>query len=296
MFDKVIVGVDGRQGGRDASALAQTLLTGTGSITFARVFIHHPVTGRGTSVDFERRRSQELHAAAREEMPDVRELRCVDASSVGRGLHQLAEAERADLLVVGSCRRGLIGRVMVGDETSEALNGSPCAVAIAPFGYADRPAALGEIGVAYDGSLDSEGALAFGRELAAEHGARLSAFEAVSVPAYLTVPRVAAVIESFPLLVEDARERISALGGVEPHAAYGTPAEELAIYSASLDLLVTGSRGYGPLGRLVHGSTSRQLARTARCPLLVLPRGPRAARQPVSASAGLAAATAAVGL
>jgi hypothetical protein len=29
------------------------------------------------------------------------------------------------------------------------------------------------------------------------------------------------------LLVDDARDRITALGGVEPHAAYGQPAEEL---------------------------------------------------------------------
>jgi nucleotide-binding universal stress UspA family protein len=62
------------------------------------------------------------------------------------------------------------------------------------------------------------------------------------------------------------------LGGVEPHAAYGQPAEELALYSASLDLLIVGAHGYGPVGRLIHGSTSQQLAHTARCPLLVLTR------------------------
>ena len=44
------------------------------------------------------------------------------------------------------------------------------------------------------------------------------------------------------------------------------------MYSASLDLLIVGSRGYGPIGRLIHGSTSRELARRARCPLLILPR------------------------
>jgi nucleotide-binding universal stress UspA family protein len=295
MFRKIIVGVDARQGGRDASALANSLVANDGSVTYAHVFIHSPVSGRGAHLDFERQRAQELHSAAREEMHEFAQLRCIDSSSVGRGLHELADAERADLLVVGSCRRGLIGRVMVGDETSEALNGAPCAVAVAPYGHAERPTALGEIGVAYDGSLESEGALAFARELAAEHGARLSAFEAVSVPAYLTAPGAGAAIETLPALVEEARVRISGLGGVEPHAAYGVAAEELAVYSASLDLLVTGSRGYGPLGRLVHGSTSRRLARTARCPVLVLARGPRAARQPVSVPSGLAAATATAG-
>lgn len=53
------------------------------------------------------------------------------------------------------------------------------------------------------------------------------------------------------LLGDDPRGRIAALGGVEPHAAYGQPAGELTMYSASLDLLIVGSRGYG-LGRLIH--------------------------------------------
>jgi len=36
--------------------------------------------------------------------------------------------------------------------------------------------------------------------------------------------------------------------------------------------MVIGSRGYGPIGRLAHPSTSRLLARSACCPLLVLTR------------------------
>ncbi len=85
-------------------------------------------------------------------------------------------------------------------------------------------------------------------------------------------------------LVDDARDRLAALAGVEPHAVYGVPAEELALYSASLDLLIVGSRGYGPIGRLVHGSTSKHLARTARCPLLVLAHGADVAAEPDAAN------------
>lgn len=279
MFRNVIVGVDETQGGRDARALAKDLVAGDGSVGLVRVFVHDPLTGRGTSPDFERRRSVELHAAAQDEIGDEAHLRCVDSQSVGRGLYEFADAERADLLVLGSCHRSLIGRVLLGDDTSDALNGARCAVAIAPFGYAERPAVLREIGVAYNGSLESEHALVVARGLAVEHGAKLSAFEAVSVPAYLTVPGAGASIELLPTLVDQARARIAALDDVEPHAAYGVAAEELAMYSASLDLLVVGSRGYGPIGRFVHGSTSRQLARSARCPLLVLTRAARASQQ-----------------
>jgi nucleotide-binding universal stress UspA family protein len=161
--------------------------------------------------------------------------------------------------------------VLVGDDTSAALNGAPCAIAIAPSNYSQQPGMTREIGVGYDGSPESEHALSVARTLAVAWAAKLSALEAVSLPSYAFVGPGAT---DYPpqCLVEDALERIAGLGGVEPHAVYGQPAEELALYSASLDLLIVGARGYGPVGRLIHGSTSQRLAHTARCPLLVLTR------------------------
>ena len=53
----------------------------------------------------------------------------------------------------------------------------------------------------------------------------------------------------------------------------GDPARELADAAQDLDLLVTGSRGYGPLRRLMLGSTSTKLVHEAPCPVLVLTRG-----------------------
>lgn len=283
MFTNVIVGVDERQGGRDAVALAKQLVAEDGQLALAYVYLADRTPVRGSSGAFEageRQRALELLGAAREEANLQADLLPAGSPSVGRGLHELAESRHADLLVVGSTSHGLIGRVLVGDDTRHALGGAPCAVAVAPAGYAQRPSSLREIGVGYNESPESEHALTVARKLAAEHGARVSAFEAVSLPAYLlsgaaapaATPPLGDVIED---LVERARERIAALGGVEPHAAYGTAAEELALYGASLDLLIIGSRSYGPIGRIVHGSVSAQLSRTARCPLLVLTRGAR---------------------
>ena len=53
---------------------------------------------------------------------------------------------------------------------------------------------------------------------------------------------------------------------------FGLAGEELAAFGDQVDILVVGSRGYGPVKRLVLGSTSAYLQRHARCPLLVLPR------------------------
>jgi hypothetical protein len=48
--------------------------------------------------------------------------------------------------------------------------------------------------------------------------------------------------------------------------------DDATFYSGSVDLLVTGSRGYGPVGRLMHGSTSAHLTRASRCPPVVQTR------------------------
>ena len=282
MFNNVVVGIDDDEGGRDAIALAKTLAAGGAKLTFAQVYQGDSAVSRATRPDYEAKqhdRIRELLEMRRAEAGVDAELRWYGSPSVGRGLHELAELTGADLLVIGSSRRGLLGRVLIGDDTRAALNGAPCAVAIAPAGQSRAAAVMREVGVGYDGSPESKRALELARMVAAEHHTTLSAFQAISTPAYLYLGHLdtAAPVElaSIHGEVDEARERIAALGGVEPHAAYGDPVEELTVYSASLDLLVVGSRGYGPLGRLVYGGVAQRLARTARCPLLVLTRSAR---------------------
>ena len=279
MFKNVLVGVDGHGGGPDAIALSTKLLTPGGELTLAHVYAGDARFGRASTTKHDlaqRQQSLELLESARAEAGINAHLRWRESSSVGRGLHELCEVIGADLLVVGSSRHGLLGRVLIGDDTHAALNGSPCAIAIAPAGYSEEPVAIREIGVGYNGSPESEHALAAAKSIAAQHGAKLSAFEAVSLPTYALVGGPAPCDGAIQELVDSARERIEKLG-VEPHAVYGNPVEELTLYSASLALLIVGSRDYGPIGRLVHGSTCGRLARTVRCPLLVLTRAARAA-------------------
>jgi len=275
MFKHVVVGVDRHDGSRAAVALSRKLLAADGELTLAHVYHGDGRAWHRTAPDYEtaeRAKALELLETVAKQAGVEAHLRWHESYSVGRGLHELCEVINADLLVVGSSRRGLLGRVLIGDDTRDALNGAPCAIAIAPAGYSEQPVAMREIGVGYDGSAESEHAIGVARTLAGESGATLSAFEAVSYPTTAFLGGPAPVDRAIEQLVDDARERIATLGGVEPHAVYGNPVEELALYSASLDLLVVGSRGYGPIGRLVHGSVSQQLARAARCPLLVLTR------------------------
>ena len=46
---------------------------------------------------------------------------------------------------------------------------------------------------------------------------------------------------------------------------YGLAGEELASFGEEVDLLIVGSRNYGPVKRLMLGSTSNHLQRHARC-------------------------------
>ncbi|MFX8883463.1 universal stress protein, partial [Acinetobacter baumannii] len=83
----------------------------------------------------------------------------------------------------------------------------------APAGYASDPALIREIGVGYDGSAEAEAALTLARGLAAELGARLSAFQAISVPAYVLGAGPTPIEASIDDVVAETRRRLAALGG-----------------------------------------------------------------------------------
>jgi nucleotide-binding universal stress UspA family protein len=52
----------------------------------------------------------------------------------------------------------------------------------------------------------------------------------------------------------------------------GPAADVLARATRELDLLVLGSRAYGPLRAVLLGSVSSRLVRSAESPLIVVPR------------------------
>jgi nucleotide-binding universal stress UspA family protein len=277
MFKNVLVGVDGRPNGRDAIALGERLTDPEGRLRLAHVRNgelnpFHAVTPG--LVKEEREAATRLLEQARAEADVDAELVDIVAMEAGHGLHLQAEQQHADLLVVGSCSHGPLGRAMLGDDTRASLNGAPCAVAIAAVGYAEHATPISNVGVAYNASPESKRALEVARELAASSKATVHALEVVSIPAYaFTGPVPPLAGESVDAMLQEAIGRMRQLPGVEGRAVYGLAGEELAAFSDQVDILVVGSRGYGPIRRLVLGSTSNYMERHARCSLLVLPRG-----------------------
>jgi nucleotide-binding universal stress UspA family protein len=215
------------------------------------------------------------------------ECREVHGLSAASALHEASEEQDAGLLVVGSTHRGAVGRILPGSTADRLLHGAPCPVAVVPHGWEGRDG-FDMIGVAYVDTEEGGEALRGAHALARRVGAALRVITVVHVsPAWFSEteakipPRPPKHMEEVAgehrVLAEATLQReVAKLGDdvpIEVEAFIGDPAEILATVSEHLDLLVMGSRGYGPLRAVLLGGVSRQVAAQARCPVVVLPRG-----------------------
>jgi nucleotide-binding universal stress UspA family protein len=282
MFETIVVGVDGREGGRDALLLAGRLaLVAGGELVAVRALPFEYYVARAGAPPYSTIAEQdaERELAAELEDADVKARQIVVGdTSPARALHRVAEAERADVIVVGSTRHGRLGRVFAGDDAAGTLHGSPCPVAVAPHGLADaewKP--VQKIGVGFDGGAEARQALALAATVAQDCGASIAVQSVVATPIpyagtgayeddWLERAEARAADELREALAEVA---VDAVGDV----VVGGAVDELVALSANVDLLVLGSRAWGPVRRTMIGSTASHLTRKSHCPVLVLPRG-----------------------
>lgn len=272
MFKNVIVGVDGRSGGRDAVALAQRLLDPRGRLTLVNVHLETTAVVVHEFDSSARAETQRLLECEREAAGGKPEIASVGGTSVAVGLHHYAEEQAADLLVVGACRRGAIARVLAGDDTRESLRCAPCAVAIAPREYRDTSAPIEVIGMGYDAAAASRAALLKARELAGEGSAEIHALILVAATRFdgKRLSPLNSVLATDPRLIA-MRRQLEDFDRVTARPTFGPPAEELDAFGKEVDLLLLGSPSEGPDGRMVADRTAKRLARTPRCPLLIIP-------------------------
>jgi nucleotide-binding universal stress UspA family protein len=283
MFQKTIVGVDDREGGRDALALAGRLNAFTdGELIAVRAYPHEARPSRASVGGFE----EDMRNDAKEELERIVTESAVEArrmivgdTSPARALHQLAEEEHADMIVVGSTHRGQVGRVLVGGVTAGVLHHAPCPVAVAPLGYAARAVQPSVIGVGYDASDESRQALRLAGDLAKASGAQVRILSAVATPIYATTTGayepdwLEGARQESRAGVDEAQQVLERIGVASSgDVVVGLAFEELSELSREVDLMVVGSRGWGPMKRLLLGSTSEKLVREAACPVIAVPR------------------------
>ncbi len=287
----ILIGVDGSGRSEDAVAFGRRLAGATsGRVVVACAFPYSDIPSRAANLTYrealktDANRTASRMAELLSNVPSERiHIETVANPSPPHALHDLAEAESASIVVVGSTHTGRAGRVTPGATAERLLHGAPCAVAVVPEGYrtATHPTIAG-IGVAYNGSAESKAAVAAAAEAARVLDAELTVIGVVEADVYGAPAMTGG--PSYNILRKDIEEQIRTgldevvaglPAGVRGVTACleGDPAERLIAATERLDLLVIGSRGYGPLRAVLAGGVSGRVIRAAHCPVIVVPRG-----------------------
>jgi len=282
MSNPLIVGVDPRREDDSPLRLAAGLSRVTGQPLVAVATYPREPTATRTSTMFE----AELRADAATQLERLAagtpaELLVVGGPSPARALHDTAVQRGASMIVVGSTHRGRLGRVAPGSTAERLLHGAPCAVAIATPQLPEDWAPL-RVGVGFVDLEEGHEALRAGAGLAHAAGASLHALTAVEPlewgqSATISPYRIEGGLESWKTPAQRALD--TALQNVTPglsttgHVVVGHTVDALVTLSGDVDLVVCGSRGYGPLRSVLLGGVTHRLTREAHCPVVLIPRG-----------------------
>jgi nucleotide-binding universal stress UspA family protein len=287
VLQKILIGCEGSPEGEDALALGRLMGKALDATAVVTMVVNHP--RHGVEEDkFEQAVQafcEPCFATARERLESLRvvEKPVVDGSP-SRAFYNLADWYQPALLVIGSPGRGPAGKVLIGDFGISLLSGIPCSVAVAPRGYGENGETreLNRIGVAVDGGPEGWRALAAGAELARRVDQPLRLITVRERPHYV-LGGLLSPLDHDEFVAYREREAESVLeeavarapDGVRTQSVirHGDPAEALAGVAENLDLLILGSRAYGPVKGALLGSVSAKLMGSAGCPVMVVPRG-----------------------
>jgi nucleotide-binding universal stress UspA family protein len=306
MYSDLIIGFDGSPEARDALAFARRLALATGARPTVLYVRSHKLPGAegardaddgawGAGADVELDVAKELMTG----VPGVT-FEGVSDTSPARALHRAAEEADAAMIVLGATHRTEEGRLRGGTMAEAVIHAAPCAVAMVPAGYAEaaesRP--LGLVTAAVDGGDETERVARVAGRIARRAGGSLRLVSVSDVPfthgpAFAGSMGYSSMKEVVKETVRETLERAAEAAGpgveLDIRVGEGDVAEAVALHSEGADLLVIGSRGYGPLRRVVLGTASGKILRAATCPVLVVPR--RTAEELDDAIVPLGAAT-----
>lgn len=285
MRRKVLIGYDGRPEAEDALGLGRELARALDASALVTTVVRHPRHGV-EEADYERAVAEfcdPIFSTARERLEGVEvSERAVVNNSRPAGFYEVADWEKPAVIAIGSTHKGPAGRVLLGSLGQSLLSGCPCGVAVAPRGYGGGEHRVERIGLAVDASSEARRALAAAGVLAREVVRPLEMITVMEPPHYalggLLSPLSPDQYREFKeaearRVLDEAAALVPDQVSVEPRLLHGEPAEALAEAGEDLDLLIVGSRGYGPAKGAMLGSVSARLMASAPCPVLVLARG-----------------------
>jgi nucleotide-binding universal stress UspA family protein len=285
----VVVGYEGEPTGRDVIAFAERWAKASGDqITIVTVYEGSAPPGvqriDAEWVAYGREEADQLLDEARSivgEGVNANYLR-VASTSPAHGLHDLLEDTDKDvpLVVLGSRHTRGLRRTYPGSTAERLLQGSPVPVAVIPWGYAEAEVKpFDKVTVAYVDTADGHVALDHAVRIATHLGAELEALTVV--PDTRIVPSLGDILRFGTEQRAQYQESLDAALATLPDGLQATGrlvdgpvVDALAdIRPGEADLLVCGSRGYGPVRRVLLGGISARVVRHARIPVIVVPRG-----------------------
>lgn len=285
MFSHIAVGSDGRPGSEDAVALGAAIASATGARlslmgAFPPSFL--PVEGVTDRKTLRAEVTRTLRGQ-RDRLARDASIHTIVDGSPARALRHFAQRSRADLVIVGSHHASTPGHAAIGRTGRQLLYDAPFSLAVAVRGSNEPGTGLRTVGVGYDGGPEAEMALAVAAELATAAHAKLVVRRVIEdrVPVLSGEAWIALADWSHERMWEDARasgvaEAQSAVSRLnvraEVSATVGDPGYEMRALSSAVDLVVVGSRRWGPVARLVTGGVGETLVTEASCSVLIVPR------------------------
>ncbi len=277
----IVVGTDHSEEGRAAVQSAARLAQRCGAAVTVLTVIS-PHESEGSQPQAWESLKEFVRASLRPLEGRVPDLRLAIASGLpGVEIVRRAEAERADLVVLGRKHRTEMQRLLIGDTADSVArrSGVPCLFTVAGSGPIEH------VLVALDGTERGMSVLISAMDFTRDAGARL---HGVSVePAYENEQGVTPLLTSRSARLLETVAGLRATAGTpgvwEPAAPpdamspivfhRGRVVEEIVheIVRSRSDVLVVGYRRGGPAGVIEAGSVARRLAHESPCSVLTIP-------------------------
>jgi nucleotide-binding universal stress UspA family protein len=288
MASRVVIGYDGSEASEDAVAFGLTWCRSTGDVPIVATVSpeEHPFGAGRVDVEWStyvREQAEIIQDKARAIVGDAALYRNLASTSAAHGLADLAEDIEAVMLIVGTTQETGLARSLLGSSTERLLHGATAPVMVVPPGWRQSaPDRISSVGVAYLDTRDGREALRMAVRVALRIPARLTLYSVIGQSSERYSYLVGRTDEE--AFLDKARDSFGkalefAAAGVPPELEprivllEGAVVESLAALGPDdVDMLVCGSRGYGPVRRVLLGGVSSPLIRRARLPVAVVPR------------------------